>query len=347
MPPPPPPPAPPVVRQPPRPAVPPRTAAPPPVVQQPPRPAAPPPSAAPQPQGDRFEDAHNAISQVANGVKSVTDGVSATQVRTTNGPRQFGNFNLPLADGPTVSGANTAAARRAGAGGLAASVAQLPGAAYVAGRDVVNAVGNPSFESINRAAGSVASAASTGLNVAKGGLELAGNIAENRAFNTIRGNTLDAARTAFNANAPEALRGGPGAERVANAATDAAMGGGSRQVARAAAAGVAAEGAEDAARLAANAARGVAGDVATRAAEGALTQAGRAAGRFAPGLNVAIAAADTATAVSTLMSDASPGKKITAGVTALGSIAAATNIPGVSQAGAVVSTVSSLVGSFF
>jgi hypothetical protein len=38
---------------------------------------------------------------------------------------------------------------------------------------------------------------------------------------------------------------------------------------------------------------------------------------------------------------------VTSGITALGSIAAATNIPVVSQVGAAVSTVSSVIGSFF
>ena len=84
---------------------------------------------------------------------------------------------------------------------------------------------------------------------------------------------------------------------------------------------------------------------------GAKSAAGtlaKTAGRFAPGANIAIAAADTAKAVSTLRDpEASTGKKVTAGITALGSIAAATNIPVVSQAGAAVSAVSDFVGGFF
>ncbi|WNG52402.1 cell wall anchor protein [Archangium minus] len=74
----------------------------------------------------------------------------------------------------------------------------------------------------------------------------------------------------------------------------------------------------------------------------------KAAGRFVPGANVAIAAFDTAKAISTWNSKSSnPGEIITAGITALGSIAAATNIPVVSQVGAAVSSVSDFVGSFF
>ncbi len=67
-----------------------------------------------------------------------------------------------------------------------------------------------------------------------------------------------------------------------------------------------------------------------------------------PGVNVAIAAADTAAAYATITDPtASPGKKITSGITAVGSVVAATNIPVVSQVGAAVSTVSSFLGSFF
>ncbi|WP_426749195.1 hypothetical protein [Myxococcus sp. Y35] len=307
------------------------------------RPAPPPPPPPPAPEvkkekeKDRFEAAHNVASQVSNGVKSISDGVAATQVNDTNGPRRFGPFSrigpVSFGSGSTVEGANTRASRGAGAVGLAASAAQLPGAGYLAARDVRDAFRNPNGETINKAAGSVASFASTGLNVVKGGLELAGNVSNFRA-------ATNAARTAFTNAAPEALRTGAGANRVVSTATDAALAGGSRQVVRRAAAEVAEEGAERAARLAGNAARG--------ALRNGGTAVARAAGRFAPGLNVAIAAADTAAAISTIRDpEASAGKKITSGITALGSIAAATNIPVVSQAGAVVSTVSSFVGSFF
>lgn len=76
--------------------------------------------------------------------------------------------------------------------------------------------------------------------------------------------------------------------------------------------------------------------------------AAKAGGRFVPGMNVVIAAADTATAVQTWRDPkASMGKKVTATITAVGSIAAATNIPVVSQVGAGVSAVSSFVGGLF
>ncbi len=287
----------------------------------------------PQPQQpDRFEEAHNRVSQAANGVKSVSDAVGNTQVRTAPGPQRFGPWAIPgRGNSPTVEGVNTRASRIAGGAGLAASVAQLPGAAYLAARDTRDFFRNPSGATANKAFGSLASAASTGLNVVKGGLDFAGNVSNYRA-------AANAARTAFTQAAPDAARAV--ANRVASSAAREAVEGGSRQVVRAVAARAAGEGLEAAGRLGANAARA--------AVHGGGTAVARAAGRFAPGLNVAIAVADTAAAVSTIADpNASTGKKVTAGITALGSIAAATNIPVVSQVGAAVSTVSSFVGSFF
>ncbi|HVE84714.1 MAG TPA: hypothetical protein VND93_17785 [Myxococcales bacterium] len=79
-------------------------------------------------------------------------------------------------------------------------------------------------------------------------------------------------------------------------------------------------------------------------AEGAGV-AGRLAGRFAPGLNIAIAGVDTAIAARTLAdSHSSIASKVTTSITAAGSVVAATNIPIVSQVGAAVSTASSLTG---
>jgi hypothetical protein len=80
-------------------------------------------------------------------------------------------------------------------------------------------------------------------------------------------------------------------------------------------------------------------------AKGAGTAA-KAAGRFAPGLNVGIAAIDTAMAAKTIADPkASVASKVTSGITAAGSIVAATNIPIVSQVGAAVSTASSVAGA--
>lgn len=98
-----------------------------------------------------------------------------------------------------------------------------------------------------------------------------------------------------------------------------------------------------------NAAGREAGEAALKAgARAAAGPAARTAARFAPGLNVAMAAVDTAQAGATLADPkASTGKKVTSVITAGGSIAAATNLPIISQGGAAVSTVSSIVGAFF
>ncbi|WPB80559.1 hypothetical protein KYC5002_15625 [Archangium violaceum] len=80
-------------------------------------------------------------------------------------------------------------------------------------------------------------------------------------------------------------------------------------------------------------------------AKGASTAA-KAAGRFAPGVNIGIAALDTAMAAKTIADpNASIASKVTSGITAAGSIAAATNIPIVSQVGAAISTASSVAGT--
>jgi hypothetical protein len=90
-------------------------------------------------------------------------------------------------------------------------------------------------------------------------------------------------------------------------------------------------------------------ETATKAAGAAAKGAGTAAklaGRFAPGLNVGIAAMDVGIAIKTITDPkASVAAKVTSGITALGSVAAATNIPIVSQVGAAVSIASTAVGA--
>ncbi len=79
-------------------------------------------------------------------------------------------------------------------------------------------------------------------------------------------------------------------------------------------------------------------------AKGAGTLA-KLAGRFAPGVNIALAGLDVATAAATWADPKSSiAAKVTSGITALGSIAAATNIPIVSQVGAAVSVASTVAG---
>ncbi len=85
-----------------------------------------------------------------------------------------------------------------------------------------------------------------------------------------------------------------------------------------------------------------AGKVAGKAvAKTAARVAGKVASRFVPGLNAAVAVADSAAAVRDIAAAAkgegSVGKAAVSGIRAVGSIAAATNIPVVSQIGAGVS----------
>ncbi|WNG57001.1 hypothetical protein F0U59_21240 [Archangium gephyra] len=303
------------------------------------RPAANPQTAAGNPQAqqqDRFDRPINLVGRAANAVKSVTDTVLGLATKTTNGQRTFGPFNLGSQPRSTVEPMNTRGSRAASVLGTAASVAQLPGAAYTAVRDARNFIQNATAENGIKAAGSGASLVSTAANVAKGAIET-GNLIRN--FRGIR----DAAAQTMLQRAPDAARSV--VNRVAGEAAQQVLDGASRQVTRGAAARVATEGLEAAARAGASAARGAAPHV-------LAATAGRAASRFVPGLNVAIAAADTAafgSEVANAIRTGEPnwGKLATGGITALGSIAAATNIPVVSQVGAAVSTVSSLVGSFF
>jgi hypothetical protein len=300
------------------------------------QPAATPPARQPAAQGrtqqpDRFEQAHNTASTYTTGVKVLSDGVLATQVQRGSGQRQFGPFNLPGgSERAVVDGVNTRSARWAGGVSTAVSVTQLPGAGYLAYRDTREYFRNPSRATGAAAAGSVAGAASTGLSVASGGLELAGRVSNYRS-------AARAARTVVTRQAPGASRAA--VNSVVRQAARTAVAGGSRQVVRGAAARVASAGLQGVGRTAGTAARA--------AVHGGGTALARNASRFVPGFNAAIAVADTAVAVSTLADPkATVGKKVTAGITALGSIAAATNIPVVSQAGAVVSTLSSLAGAF-
>lgn len=81
-------------------------------------------------------------------------------------------------------------------------------------------------------------------------------------------------------------------------------------------------------------------------AKGAGTAA-KVAGRFVPGLNIGLAALDVGQAARTWADPKSTtGAKVTSTISAAGSVAAATNIPIVSQVGAGISAVSSLVGAF-
>jgi hypothetical protein len=213
------------------------------------------------------------------------------------------------------------------AGGAAYNLYALPGAVSRANRDIRAAFRNPTADNVNRAVVSGTGAAKTALNATKDTLTIAGQVQNYRMARNAASAALRAASPAVSETAARA---------ASRAAASAAVRGASRQVTRAAVRSVAPR----AAQVAATAAR-----AALRSGGSAVA---RAAGRFAPGANIAIAALDTASAVATLRDrNASTGRKVCSVITAVGSIAAATNIPIVSQAGAVISTVSSFIGGLF
>ncbi|RKH35962.1 hypothetical protein [Corallococcus llansteffanensis] len=239
--------------------------------------------------------------------------------------------------------------------GTVLSAAKLPGQVGTAFSDVRNAVRSGSSEDWNKALGSVATAGKGAVSTVKGGLEVARDVQK-------FGSSYKAASAAFKAAVPGA---GPKLARAAaGAAAKAAFEGGASQAIKSGVrtavntavknSGLAAKAVTGTAtRAAARAALSEGGKAAAKAGATAAARAAggtlaKAAGRFAPGANIAIAAFDTANAVSTVRDpNASTTKKVTSVITAVGSIAAATNIPVVSQVGAAVSAVSSFVGGLF
>jgi len=209
----------------------------------------------------------------------------------------------------------------------ALSAISVPGAVSTAAGDINQAVRTGSAADINQAVQSTASAGTSVVNTVAGGLEAART-------GSIYGSAYNAARQA----------GGTGrvARAAANTATAAALQGTSRQVARnaarSAATAAATTGNRAAQRALGRAVGNAAGTAARRAAGSTLA---RTAGRFAPGLNVAIAGLDAAQAVAIQADPNSSTAKRAAGwVTAGASAVAASNIPIASQIGAGVSAVS-------
>lgn len=240
-----------------------------------------------------------------------------------------------------------------GAYGTVTNAAKLPGQIGTAFKDVRNAIRSGSAQARDQAIGSVATAGKTAVSTVKGGLELARDVqkfgssyrAASQAFRTAvpnaagkaaRAAATTAARHAFEGAAVGQVRRAVG-EAVKGAAKGTSIAQATGAASRAAGRTLAREGGEAAAKAAVRAG--------AKAAAGPLA---KAAGRFAPGANVAIAAFDVANAYSTVKDpNASTTKKVTSVITAVGSVAAATNIPVVSQAGAAVSAVSSFVGGLF
>lgn len=241
--------------------------------------------------------------------------------------------------------------------GLVGTAFILPESIRKAGESIGTARETGDGEDINRAIGATTSAVGNTAKGVKAGYDtynvvnqsarLANWRATRSAASAFRQSAPNATRPVVNAAARTAARqamrnGAAGAGQVTTAARTAARNGGTL----ASGLGTATR---NGARVALREGGEAAAKAATRAvATSALKTGAKAGARFVPGLNVAIAALDVGVAVSTIADPkASLGKKITSGVTALGSVAAATNIPVVSQVGAAVSAVSSFVGSFF
>lgn len=296
----------------------------------------------------------DAFQQIKN-IKQGAEGLlgKANRAFITNPNYGAGGFKGLTKLGATVN----AAARYAG---IPAAVA----AGATAIKDVRQAMRTGSKEDIITATRSSLDAAKAGVTAATGGI-VGGKVMGGVLGGTIMKETLESGKKAADAfkkalpNASDDVL-----KAVKNAATKGIFEGAttkglSRAITSAAG---------DAAKAGSTLAKGILGSGTRSAAKAALATVGREAGeaalkqgakaaagtaartlgRFAPGVNVAIAAIDVANAGATLMDkNASTGKKVTSVITAVGSIAAATNIPIVSQVGAAVSTVSSIVGAFF
>ncbi len=297
------------------------------------------------------KDAFQQLKNVKKGAEGLLGKTNLDFVRNPTFAK--GSFK-----GLTSLGANLkAAARFAGIPGAVAA-----GATAI--KDIRQAVKSGSKDDIIAATRSSLDAAKAGVNAATGGI-VGGKVMGGVLGGTIMKDKLAAGKKAVDAfkqalpNASDDVL-----KAVKNAATKGVFEGGTAKAVGKAVSSAAGEAAKATGTLA----KGVLGSGTRSAAKAALSTVGKAAGeaavkqgakaaagtaakalgRFAPGVNVAIAAMDVANAGATLMDkNAGVGKKVTSVITAVGSIAAATNIPVVSQVGAAVSTVSSIVGSFF
>jgi hypothetical protein len=300
-----------------------------------------------------FTKARTAIKDGFDNARSVrTDGFRATwRANAEKVVSKATNPNSKLDMGGRLAQAGKVFSTVTGA-------AKLPGQVGTAISDVRNAVRSGSREDFDKAVGSVATAGKTALTTARGGLELARDVQK-------FGSAYRAASSAFRAEVPNAT--GRLARSVAGTAARQAFEGADRTAARQAVRSTV-DGAVDAAGRAGTSVRSLTGTASRSAARAALNEGGKAAargattaaaraaagplakaaGRFAPGANIAIAGLDVANAYSTVRDpNASTTKKVTSVITAVGSVAAATNIPVVSQIGAGVSAVSSFVGGLF
>lgn len=279
---------------------------------------------------DRLADKNDGYGVRANVFKLASDVTLGNQGKTArSGVYKFGNWSFGKGNKDTVELRNTPFARWAGVGGGAMNAVQLPTALGSMVSDWRKAARGEG--TTTKAVGSTASFGSLATNVVKGGVE---TVQQFRAFREMKQGTLDAIRAHAPGADPKA------ANQAARAAANRYLGK-SGKVTQAALNHTIKGAGDDAIKNAAK-------PIAKAALSSGATAAAKAGGRFVPGANVAIAAMDGVAMASTLADkNATMGKKVCSVITFAGSAAAATNIPIVSQAGAVVSTVSSVVGGLF
>jgi ribosomal protein L27 len=285
------------------------------------------------------------VGGTGDALRAITEAGVGSQGRLTRGARALGAWEFGQG-ARVVETLNTATTRRMGVAGAVLAAVQLPGNLATASKDIREAVRNTTRETVSEAVASTTVLLSNAAHAASNALDAGNHIFTHRA-------ALTAARKAFQAAAPGAGRAVT--EAVAKSAAKAVVAKSTLELATTAArvAGqhVAAAGQVVAAGTKNAIAAGSA--VAAKAAKTAAVEAGQGmlantSSRFVPGLNVGIAVLDTVYAAKTLMDPkASTTAKVTSVITAMGSTAAATNFPLVSQIGGFVSLASSAYGAFF
>lgn len=295
-------------------------------------------AARPQPQNgagsSQAED--GAGTMAANGTQRVERAANATS-NLADAAQGISRIRAGVNAGAQVG---EAVQRVSNSGAVTGRTGEIVGAASrrlgvaAAGVGIYNAATDPNANNVIGAVGSTATAAS---GVLQARAAVAGERAATRAVQNLAARSGNrAAAATVRAAAPE----------IAQAAAQAAASGGGRaaiNATEAAARAVSRTGVSTTARVAMRAA-----PTAAHAAAGAAARAGS---RFVPGLNVAVAAADSTQAgldiYRAVNGNGSVGRAVLSSVTAAGSIVAATNVPIVSQIGAGVSAATGLVRDLF
>lgn len=243
-----------------------------------------------------------------------------------------------LAAEAIVMRAPQALGRAASQGKAGLGILGVPSAALRAAHDVKRALSTGNSGDVAQAAESVGGAATTAAQAATDGAKAASTAVQYSA-------SKRAAKAAIQAADPSVTRAAASAasKAIAEKVTEKAAAGASNRVISRAATAAGNEVVSNPAVMRA------AGRAAAKSAGNATVKSlGKAAARFAPGVNVAIAAYDAGVMAKDLADPkASTTRKVASVITAVGSGAAATNIPVVSQIGAGVALVSGMVREFF